>query len=58
MTRITLDTFLAWKRRKRQEKVAKAEEDMEKKKADFKAGRSFGVSQSSRRCGGGGGPPM
>ncbi|XP_046886552.1 zinc finger CCCH domain-containing protein 15 [Hypomesus transpacificus] len=44
VTRITLDTFLAWKRRKRQEKVAKAEEDMEKKKADFKAGRSFGVS--------------
>lgn len=35
---------MAWKKRKRQEKVAKAEQDMEKKKADFKAGRSFGVS--------------
>lgn len=44
VTRITLETFLAWKKRKRQEKVARAEQDMEKKKADFKAGRSFGVS--------------
>ncbi|CAB1328089.1 unnamed protein product [Coregonus sp. 'balchen'] len=44
VTRITLETFLAWKKRKRQEKVAKAEQDMEKKKADFNAGRSFGVS--------------
>ncbi|KAJ8416912.1 hypothetical protein AAFF_G00327900 [Aldrovandia affinis] len=44
VNRITLETFLAWKRRKRQEKVAKAEEDMERKKADFKAGRSLGVS--------------
>ncbi|XP_029926680.1 zinc finger CCCH domain-containing protein 15 [Myripristis murdjan] len=44
VTRITLETFLAWKKRKRQEKVAKAVEDMEKKKADFKAGRSLGVS--------------
>ncbi|KAJ8352122.1 hypothetical protein SKAU_G00235980 [Synaphobranchus kaupii] len=42
VTRITLETFLAWKKRKRQEKVAKAEEDMERKKADFNAGRSFG----------------
>ncbi|XP_071370628.1 zinc finger CCCH domain-containing protein 15 isoform X1 [Centroberyx affinis] len=44
VTRITLETFLAWKKRKRQEKVEKAMEDMEKKKADFKAGRSLGVS--------------
>ncbi|KAG1960083.1 zinc finger CCCH domain-containing protein 15 [Pimephales promelas] len=44
VTRITLETFLAWKKRKRQEKMAKAEQDMEKKKADFKAGRAFGVS--------------
>lgn len=44
VTRITLETFLAWKRRKRQEKIARAEENMEKKKADFKAGRSLGVS--------------
>ncbi|XP_016320809.1 zinc finger CCCH domain-containing protein 15-like isoform X2 [Sinocyclocheilus anshuiensis] len=44
VTRITLETFLAWKKRKRQEKLAKAEEDMERKKADFKAGRALGVS--------------
>ncbi|XP_051564804.1 zinc finger CCCH domain-containing protein 15 [Myxocyprinus asiaticus] len=44
VTRITLETFLAWKKSKRQEKLAKAEEDMERKKADFKAGRAFGVS--------------
>ncbi|XP_059417677.1 zinc finger CCCH domain-containing protein 15-like [Carassius carassius] len=44
VTRITLETFLAWKKRKKQEKLAKAEQDMERKKADFKAGRAFGVS--------------
>uniref|UniRef100_A0A3B4BXE0 Zinc finger CCCH domain-containing protein 15 n=1 Tax=Pygocentrus nattereri TaxID=42514 RepID=A0A3B4BXE0_PYGNA len=44
VTRITLETFLAWKKRKRQEKLAKAQQDMERKKADFKAGRSLGVS--------------
>ncbi|XP_028847285.1 zinc finger CCCH domain-containing protein 15 [Denticeps clupeoides] len=44
VTRITLETFLAWKKRKRQEKIAKAEQDMEKKKADFKAGKALGVS--------------
>jgi len=44
VTRITLETFLAWKRRKRQEKVDKAREEMEKKKADFKAGKSLVVS--------------
>ncbi|XP_076017938.1 zinc finger CCCH domain-containing protein 15 [Genypterus blacodes] len=44
VTRITLETFLSWKKRKRQEKVDKAREEMEKKKADFKAGRSLVVS--------------
>ncbi|XP_057704297.1 zinc finger CCCH domain-containing protein 15 [Corythoichthys intestinalis] len=44
VTRITLETFLAWKKRKRQERVAKAKEEMEKKKADFKAGKSLMVS--------------
>uniref|UniRef100_A0A8C2D3V4 Zinc finger CCCH domain-containing protein 15 n=1 Tax=Cyprinus carpio TaxID=7962 RepID=A0A8C2D3V4_CYPCA len=44
VTRITLETFLAWKKRKKQEKLAKAEQDMERKKADFKAGRAYGVS--------------
>ncbi|KAG7330731.1 hypothetical protein KOW79_004700 [Hemibagrus wyckioides] len=44
VTRITLETFLAWKKRKRQEKIAKAQQDMERKKADFKAGKALGVS--------------
>ncbi|XP_029962579.1 zinc finger CCCH domain-containing protein 15 [Salarias fasciatus] len=44
VTRITLETFLAWKKRKRQEKVDRAREEMEKKKADFKAGKSLVVS--------------
>ncbi|XP_026046418.1 zinc finger CCCH domain-containing protein 15 [Astatotilapia calliptera] len=44
VSRITLETFLAWKKRKRQEKVDKAREEMEKKKADFKAGKSLVVS--------------
>ncbi|KPP76591.1 zinc finger CCCH domain-containing protein 15-like [Scleropages formosus] len=46
VTRITLETFLAWKKRKRQEKIAKAEQDMERKKADFKAGRSLGAEDT------------
>ncbi|KAK5854408.1 hypothetical protein PBY51_015479 [Eleginops maclovinus] len=44
VTRITLETFLAWKKRKRSEKIEKAREEMEKKKADFKAGKSLTVS--------------
>ncbi|KAM5151532.1 zinc finger CCCH domain-containing protein 15 [Mantella aurantiaca] len=44
VTRITLESFLAWKKRKRQERIEKAEEEMERRKADFKAGKSFGIS--------------
>ncbi|KAJ0005277.1 hypothetical protein NQD34_011491 [Periophthalmus magnuspinnatus] len=44
VTRITLETFLAWKKRKKQEKVDRAREEMEKKKADFRAGKSLVVS--------------
>ncbi|KAM6996979.1 zinc finger CCCH domain-containing protein 15 [Tautogolabrus adspersus] len=44
VTRITLETFLAWKKRKRQDKIDKAHDEMEKKKADFKAGKSLVVS--------------
>ncbi|XP_060786428.1 zinc finger CCCH domain-containing protein 15 [Neoarius graeffei] len=44
VTRITLETFLAWKKRKRQERITKSQQDMERKKADFKAGKSLGVS--------------
>ncbi|CAG5096405.1 Similar to CG8635: Zinc finger CCCH domain-containing protein 15 homolog (Drosophila melanogaster) [Cotesia congregata] len=43
-TRITLETFLAWKKRKLREKKEKAEKDEEKKRSDFKAGRQVGIS--------------
>ncbi|XP_078260198.1 zinc finger CCCH domain-containing protein 15 [Rhinoraja longicauda] len=44
VTRITLETFLEWKKRKRLEKIEKSLEDLEKRKADFDAGKAFGVS--------------
>ncbi|XP_042192455.1 zinc finger CCCH domain-containing protein 15 [Callorhinchus milii] len=44
VTRITLETFLQWKKRKREEKIEREQKDMEKRKADFKAGKAFGVS--------------
>ncbi|CAI9591742.1 unnamed protein product [Staurois parvus] len=44
VTRITLESFLAWKKRKREERIVRAEEEMEKRKADFKAGKSLGIS--------------
>ncbi|KAG8558566.1 hypothetical protein GDO81_017048 [Engystomops pustulosus] len=44
VTRITLESFLAWKKRKRQDRIEKAEEEMERRKADFKAGKSLGIS--------------
>ncbi|XP_068100974.1 zinc finger CCCH domain-containing protein 15 [Hyperolius riggenbachi] len=44
VTRITLESFLAWKKRKRQDRIIKAEEEMERRKADFKAGKSLGIS--------------
>ncbi|XP_041117720.1 zinc finger CCCH domain-containing protein 15-like [Polyodon spathula] len=44
VTRVTLETFLSWKKRKRDDKISKAEVEMEKRRADFTAGRSFGVS--------------
>ncbi|CAB1329184.1 unnamed protein product [Coregonus sp. 'balchen'] len=43
VTRITLETFLVWKRRKRRERIAKDQQDMERNRADFSAGRSLGV---------------
>lgn len=43
VTKITLECFIAWKRRKRQEKLDKAEQDMERRKADFKAGKALVV---------------
>ncbi|EHA98915.1 Ribosome biogenesis protein NSA2-like protein [Heterocephalus glaber] len=44
VTKITLDSFLAWKKRKRQEKIDKLEQDMERRKADFKAGKALVIS--------------
>lgn len=43
-TRITLETFLAWKKRKIQEKKATMAKDEEKKRSDFRAGRQVGIS--------------
>lgn len=43
-TKITLDTFLAWKRRKINEKKDRLVKDEEKKLKDFKAGRQLGLS--------------
>ena len=43
VTKITLESFLAWKKRKRQEKIDKLEQDMERRKADFKAGKELVV---------------
>ncbi|KAG8432815.1 hypothetical protein GDO86_017167 [Hymenochirus boettgeri] len=44
VARITLESFLAWKKRKRQDRIIKSEEEMERRKADFKAGKSLGIS--------------
>ena len=44
VTKITLESFLAWKKRKRQEKIDKFEQDMERRKADFKAGKALVIS--------------
>uniref|UniRef100_A0A0A9YNK2 Zinc finger CCCH domain-containing protein 15 n=1 Tax=Lygus hesperus TaxID=30085 RepID=A0A0A9YNK2_LYGHE len=43
-TKITLDSFSAWKKRKIQEKKDAAQKDEDKKKIDFKAGKSTGLS--------------
>ncbi|XP_066586842.1 zinc finger CCCH domain-containing protein 15 homolog isoform X2 [Prorops nasuta] len=43
-TKITLETFLAWKKRKLKEKKEKATRDEEKRRSDFKAGRQVGIS--------------
>ncbi|KAJ8004491.1 hypothetical protein DPEC_G00136830 [Dallia pectoralis] len=44
VTQINLQTFLAWKKRKRQERIAREEQDTERRRADFSAGRSLGIS--------------
>ncbi|XP_048776660.1 zinc finger CCCH domain-containing protein 15-like [Ostrea edulis] len=43
-TKVTLESFLKWKERKRKEKIQNAKAAQDKKKADYKAGRAFGIS--------------
>lgn len=43
-TRVTLETFLAWKKRKIQEKKDRRTADEEKKKNDYSKGKQFGIS--------------
>lgn len=43
-TKVTLETFLAWKKRKLEEKRLLALEDEKKKMKDYKAGKQFGIS--------------
>uniref|UniRef100_A0A182Q7X0 Zinc finger CCCH domain-containing protein 15 n=1 Tax=Anopheles farauti TaxID=69004 RepID=A0A182Q7X0_9DIPT len=43
-TRVTLESFLAWKKRKLQEKKDRLQKEEERKLKDFKAGRQNGLS--------------
>lgn len=43
-TRVTLESFLLWKKRKIQEKKEKRIADEEKKKKDYSKGKQFGIS--------------
>ncbi|CAH1398519.1 unnamed protein product [Nezara viridula] len=43
-TKITLESFLDWKKRKIREKAETAKKDEEKKRQDYKAGRAAGLS--------------
>uniref|UniRef100_A0A224XKZ0 Zinc finger CCCH domain-containing protein 15 n=1 Tax=Panstrongylus lignarius TaxID=156445 RepID=A0A224XKZ0_9HEMI len=43
-TKITLETFLAWKKRKLKEKKEAAQREEDKKKQDYKAGKASGLS--------------
>lgn len=44
LTKITLESFLAWKKRKINEKQASARKESDRKKAEFKAGKNVGLS--------------
>ncbi|CAG5122241.1 unnamed protein product [Candidula unifasciata] len=44
VTKVTLESFLKWKERKKREKLDKLMADQERKKADYKAGRMIGIS--------------
>ncbi|GAB0088380.1 Zinc finger CCCH domain-containing protein 15 homolog [Sergentomyia squamirostris] len=43
-TRITLESFIAWKKRKLEEKKEKIRKDEEKKRNEFKSGKNIGLS--------------
>lgn len=43
-TKVTLETFLAWKKRKIEEKRLAAVEEEKKKLKDYKSGKQFGIS--------------
>ncbi|CAG0913887.1 unnamed protein product [Notodromas monacha] len=44
VTKVTLESFLAWKRKKRKDKKELQEKEREQKRKDFKLGRSVGIS--------------
>ena len=43
-TKVTLATFLAWKKKKLKEKEEKEKKDTDKKKSDYKSGKEGGIS--------------
>lgn len=43
-TKVTLETFLAWKKKKLKEKEEKEKKDMDKKKSDYRSGKEGGIS--------------
>lgn len=43
-TKVTLETFLAWKKRKIEEKKDQLKKDEDKKRSEYKAGRQAGLS--------------
>ena len=45
-TKVTLTTFLAWKKKKLKEKEAAEKKKTDKKKSDYKSGKEGGVSYS------------
>ncbi|XP_039284229.1 zinc finger CCCH domain-containing protein 15 homolog isoform X2 [Nilaparvata lugens] len=49
-TKITLETFVAWKKRKLREKKEAAAKEEEKRRSDFKAGRQVGLSGREMFC--------
>jgi len=44
LTKVTLESFLRWKERKRVEKLAKKLDEVEKRKGNFKEGKTSGIS--------------